>query len=122
MNIEPEMITMRKFKKMKLSRDAHKHNAEWFSEARNKAIQACNEYRKRIDVLEQVKNDDEFAYVSGVALYSLNVYLAAERIGTIIRTKGDYHTYDNTSNRQLPAWMLRVLSNKLDDLDSKIEA
>ena len=123
MNIEPEMITMRKFKKMKLSRDAHKHNAEWFSEARSKAVKECNKYRKYIDELKRVtgENDDEFAYVNGVALYSFNVYLAAELIGTIIRTRGDFHAYDNTANRRLPAWMLHVLARKMDDLDSKIE-
>jgi len=120
--IEPEMITMRKFKKMKLSRDAHRHNAEWFNEARAKAVKECDKYRKRIDELEQGMKEDnsEFAYTSGTDLYSLKVHLGTDLYGTIVRTDGDYHVFNNTRGSGLPAWMLRVLSNKLDDLDGKI--
>ena len=121
-HIEPEMITMRKFKKMKLSRDAHRHNAEWFNEARAKAVKECDKYRKRIDELEQGMEEgaSEFAYTSGKELYSLNVHLGTEIIGTIIRTSGDYHAYGHNRSR-LPAWMLHVLARKMDDLDGKID-
>jgi len=66
-------------------------------------------------------DDDEFAYISGIALYSLDVYLGTELIGTIVRTKGDFHAYDNPTNRRLPAWMLHVLARKMDYLDGRIE-
>ena len=50
--IKPEMIPLRKFKKVKASRDMHKRNAQWFSDARDQAIKCCNEYQSRIKELE----------------------------------------------------------------------